>query len=146
MNLIPFVQLFPEQAMAETRTITIRGHPLVPDDEYALVEAYCVDPHCDCQRVMLNVLARWEAYEGYLAAISFGFDQEDDLSGPFLDPLNPQSQYAEVFLDMVTTILKNDPAYVARLKAHYHRVKQAVDDPTHPIHEVLARLRVESEP
>ena len=89
MYLIPFVQLFPEQAMAETRTITTQGHPVLPDDEYALVESYCTDPACDCRRVMLNVLPRRQGKRGFLAAISFGFDRDEEMAGPFLDPLNP---------------------------------------------------------
>ena len=31
----------------------------------------------------------WQAGRGYLAAISFGFDRDEEMSGPFLDPLNP---------------------------------------------------------
>lgn len=145
MYLIPFVELFPRQAMATTRTITIRGHPKLPDDEYALVKAYCPDPACDCRRVMLNVLGRWRRQQGYLASISFGFDRDPELAGPFLDPLNPQSQYAGVLFDLVAQILESDPGYVARLEAHYHQVKQAVADPMHPAHQVLARLEAGGE-
>lgn len=143
MYLIPFVQLFPEQAMAETRTITTRGHPELPDDEYALVESYCTDPTCDCRRVMLNILPHRQAGRGCLAAISFGFDRHDEMAGPFLDPLNPQSQYAEVFLDIVTQMLETDPAYVARLESHYRQVKQVLADPKHPLQQVVARLEAE---
>jgi len=140
MYLIPFVQLFPELAMAETRTITTRDHPGLPDDEYALVESYCTDPSCDCRRVMLRVLPCRQARQGYLAAISFGFDRDEEMAGPFLDPLNPQSRYAEAFLTVVTRMLETDPAYVARLESHYRCVKQALADPAHPIHRVIARL------
>lgn len=142
MGLIPFVFLFPKQAEAETRTITTRGHPGLPDDEYALVESYCVDPQCDCRRVMLNVLGRQQGNR-YLASISFGFDRDQELAGPFLDPLNPQSRYATVLLNMVERLVLTDPAYVARLESHYHQVKQAVADPTHPIHRISARLGVD---
>jgi len=132
--LVPFTYLFPEQRPAET-------HPSLPDDEYALVESYCVDPTCDCRRVMLNVLPRRRMAQGYLAAISFGFDRKAELAGPFLDPLNPQSQYAQALLDMVITlVLEADPAYIARLEAHYRQVKQAVADPKHPAQRLLAQL------
>jgi hypothetical protein len=139
MYLIPFVHLFPDQAIAETRTMTTRNHPVLPDDEYALVEAYCADPQCDCRRVMLNVLARRQG-KNCLASISFGFDRDEKMAGPFLDPLNPQSQYADVLLDLVTMVLA-DPTYLARLESHYHQVKRAADDPTHPVYRMLTRSR-----
>jgi hypothetical protein len=141
MYLVPFVQFFPEKAVAETRTITTRGHPRLPDDEYALVEAYCPDPTCDCRRVMLNVLGR---RQGHLASISFGFDRDQEMAGPFLDPLNPQSRYSDVLLDLVTQVLA-DPAYVARLESHYRQVKRAAADPAHPVHKKLRQLGVEDE-
>lgn len=58
MHLIPFFEIFPEQGERETRTITTRGYLGLPADEYALVEAYCPDPKCDCRRVMINVVGR----------------------------------------------------------------------------------------
>ena len=108
--LVPFAYLFPEQGPAETRVITTHGYPSLPDDEYALLESYCVDPTCDCRRVMLNVLPRRRMAQGYLATISFGFDRQAELAGPFLDPLNPQSKHAQVLLDLVTRrVLEADP-------------------------------------
>lgn len=139
MYLVPFVALFPEQAIAETRVITTRGHPMLPDDSYALGEAYCTDPTCNCRRVMLNVLPKRQIEQGYLAAISFGFDRDGEMAGPFLDPLNRQSRYANVLLGLVKQVLA-DPAYVARLESHYRQVKQAVADPMHPIHHKLRQI------
>jgi hypothetical protein len=143
MYLTPFVCLFPEQAKAETRVITTRGYP-VPDDEYALCEAYCTDPTCDCRRVMIAVLPHRQMEQGYLAYIGFGFDRDSKYAGPYLDPLNRQSRYAPVLLDLVAQVLA-DPAYVARLESHYRQVKQAVADPTHPVHQVLARIALDDE-
>jgi hypothetical protein len=145
MDLIPFVELFPEKAMAETRTITTRGHAVLPDEEYALVESYCPDPTCDCRRVMLNVLARHHTTRHFLASISFGFDRDGEMAGPFLDPLNPQSRYAEALLKIVQRMLETDAAYVARLESHYRQVKQAVADPAHPVHKTLEGLEKRSE-
>jgi len=125
MELIPFVVLFPEQAVIETRTVTTRGHAQVPDDSYALVEAYCPDPTCNCRRVMINILPESNPQHGFLASIGFGFDRDNEMAGPFLDPLNPQSRYAEALLSIVEQVL-DDPAYVARLESHYHQVKEAM--------------------
>jgi hypothetical protein len=141
MYLTPFVTVFREQAQKETRVLTTRGYPGLPDDEYALVESYCLDPMCDCRRVMLNVAGRHQP-GGYLAAVSFGFDRDAEMAGPFLDPLNRQSQYAAVLFAAVTQIL-SDPAYVARLEAHYHQIKRAAGDPRDPAYETIRRLRLD---
>ncbi len=143
--LVPFFRFFPELALAETRTLTIRNHNLLPDDEYALVEFYCPDPTCDCRRVILNVVARHVAGQDTLAAISFAFDRDAEYAGPSLDPPNLQTCYAEALLDLVTSYLEREPAYVARLESHYRQVKQAAADPDHPIHEVLKRRWAEYE-
>lgn len=127
-GLVPFVRLFPQQAMAESRVFITSGHPRLPDDEYGLVELYCADAACTCRRVMINVAGRRR--KELLASISFGFDRDAELAGPFLDPLNPQSSYAGVLLDLVAEVLA-DPAYVSRLQAHYFQVKGAAADPIH---------------
>jgi hypothetical protein len=143
MYLTPFVMVFPRQAEAETRVLTTRGFPGLPDDQYALVEAYCTDPSCDCRRVMLNVAGRHQP-GGYLAAIGFGFDRQADLAGPYLDPLNRQSPYAGTLFSQVVAILA-DPAYVARLEAHYYQFKQAAIDPKNPGYEALRRIRLDEQ-
>ena len=139
-DLEPFVFLFREQGEAETRTITIMNHATLPDGQYALVDSYCTDPTCDCQRVMLNVVCRQQASRGVLASIGYGFDRDADMAGPYLDTLNPQSEYAKALLGIVSRMLEQDVAYVDRLKAHYRQVKDALADPNHSIHRTLARL------
>ncbi len=57
-GLFPFVHLFPRQGVAETRSLTIRGFPDLPDDDYGLMESYRVEAGCNCRRVMLNVASR----------------------------------------------------------------------------------------
>ena len=125
-GLVPFVRLFPQQAMQETRVLTTQGYPGLPDDEYGLLEFYCADSECNCRRVMINVAGRTQ--DAILASISYSFDRNQEWAGPFLDPLNAQSEYAGILLRLVVQVLA-DPAYVARLEAHYDRVKGAVADP-----------------
>ncbi|MGH2410733.1 MAG: hypothetical protein ACRDGS_10245, partial [Chloroflexota bacterium] len=88
IGLVPFVQYFPKQGTDETRVLTLSGHPTLPDDEYALVEAYCDDPTCDCRRGMLTMFGRQQ--QGVLAFIGYAFDPDDQYLGPYLDPLNLQ--------------------------------------------------------
>ena len=140
MYLTPFATIFPTQGQQETRVITTRGYPGLPDDEYALVEAYCADPKCDCRRVMLNVLGRHQG-DRYLAAVGFGFDRDSVLAGPYLDPLNRQSQYAGTLFSLVEQILDN-PDYVARLQSHYGQVKRASADPRDPAYEIIREIRL----
>ena len=139
-HLIPFARLFPEQAAAETRTLTTRRSPGLPDDEYAVTESYCPDPSCECRRVMLNVVGRRRVNRGFLASISFGFDRGGEMAGPFLDPLNPQSRHAGMLLDLVANQALADPAYSQRLERHYQQVKEAAVDEGSPAHRALRSL------
>lgn len=122
MYLEPFVRHFKEIGEAETRTIHILDESAegIPKGEYALFEFYCADRKCDCQRVMLNVFSK---EEGHVASISFGFDPNDPMRGPFLDPINKQSDYAESLLHLVNDLVLSDDNYIARLKRHYKMVK-----------------------
>ncbi len=141
MYLTPFASVFREQGQKETRVITTRGHPELPDDEYALIEAYCTDPKCNCRRVMLNVAGRRQG-QRYLASVSFRFDRDAEMAGPFLDPLNPRGQYANALFPLVAHVLA-DPAYVARLESHYHQFKRAAADPQDPAYETIHRIRLD---
>jgi hypothetical protein len=121
----PFHLHFPELARKEIRTAHILGeNPAgLPVGEYGMMEAYCTDPNCDCRRVMLNV---FHNTMGLVAVIGFGFDADDSMGAPMLDPLNPQSVYAEGVLDLVCNVVLQDRAYVARLERHYRMVKEKV--------------------
>ena len=133
MGFIPFYEIEPDLAERETRTITvIRTQGDLPEGTYGLIESFCPDPVCDCRRVMLNIAGKEQLESGYLATISYGFDRDDDMAGPFLDPLNPQSEYSEALLELVTVSALSDRAYVERLEEHYHQVKRAAADFGHP--------------
>jgi hypothetical protein len=141
MDLIRFDSLFPSLAEVETRTLTIYGQPGLPTDEYTCVEAYCPDPRCDCQRVMINVFSgrRFD----HLATISYGFVRTSPDAGPYLDAMNPQSLYSVSLLNYLAAYLENTPEYVARLKSHYAMVKGVSRNPYHPSHAVLAEWLAE---
>jgi hypothetical protein len=136
--ICPFHELFPEQAWKEYRTMELQKHKVLPSDGYALIESYCIDPDCDCRRVMLNVISR----DGrkHVATISFGFDRDDEAAGPYLDPLNPQSEHAQALLKLIEKVVLADPDYVARLESHYHQVKEAVSNPTPAVRHVMRRF------
>lgn len=138
MYLTPFISVFGAQGAQETRVLTTQEYPGLPDDAYALMEAYCTDPACDCRRVMLNVVGEHQGPSS-LASISFGFDRAAEMAGPYLDPLNPRSTYADILFPLVVEILA-DPAYVARLEAHYRQIKRAASAPHDPVYATIRRL------
>ncbi len=72
-----FVEFFPEIAEKETRRITLRNDPQIPDGEYAFVESFREDKNCDCRRVYFDVLQIDPDYEPiHAATISYGCEGE----------------------------------------------------------------------
>jgi len=135
--MIPFYVVDPELAAQETRVMNVLApHEGVPAGSYGLFEFYCPDPTCDCRRVMLCIREAQNP-EQVVASINYGFDRNEELAGPFLDPLNPQRPYAEGLLDLVRSVVLRDSRYVLRLERHYHLVKQAAVDPRHPAYDRL---------
>ena len=102
MGMMRFALFFPELAIEETRCVTTspamkeRGRVVLPADDYALDEWYCVDPDCDCRRVLFNILAG--PAQTHVATISHGFEPPDDSIQPpeqtFLDEFNKQSEWS----------------------------------------------------
>jgi hypothetical protein len=142
-GMMSFLHLFPEIGPRETRTATISGGDRsLPDDSYGFLELYCVDPDCDCRRVMINVFS--ETGPTHLATINHAFDPTaiDDpvQEQTFLDPLNVQSRRSPALLDLFKEVLL-DEAYRKRLERHYRMVKDALREPEHPIHLVINRSR-----
>jgi len=133
--MIPLDALLPAVAEAETRSLIVPPGGALPADTYGFREVYCVDPACDCRRVILNVMSQRTGR--HLATISFAFDPDAPGGTPFLDPLNPQSERSDDLLDLAEHVLLADAAYVARLERHYHLVKDALTDPDHEVHERL---------
>jgi hypothetical protein len=139
MSYEPLHERFPEIAKKETRSLIIFNHPQLPTDEYGLLEAYCNEPGCDCQRVFFNVISRRTGK--VLAVIAYGWESKSyyakwfgrndpgiirELQGPALNSASPQSDLAPNLLQEVKHVLQ-DKEYVNRLKRHYQMFKQLVD-------------------
>jgi len=134
-----FFAEFPELLDAEFRTITRfePGTTEIPDFENApkiyLEEYYCIDPDCDCQRVLLEIAEikdpRHPQRED-VAAISFAWGDSPmnllvgELGNPFLEPMCFQGDDAEEILELVNTTCLSDPRYVDRLERHYHQLRE----------------------
>ena len=143
--MIPFYIVERELGPRETRVInTLVVQDGLPIGSYGLFEYYCPDPACDCRRVMLNVVEEKHP-DHVLACISYAFERDDEMAGPFLDPLNPQSRHAHKLLQLVVDTVLSDPGYVARLERHYTIVKAAAADPEHPAYSRLQAILTEGE-
>ncbi len=137
-NMSPFFSRFPDVAARETRVITL-AHPQrgLPAGSFGFLELYCVDPKCDCRRVLLQVRAEDKPDE-ILATINYGWESvafyaewlhgdakgAHEIRSASLDPLNPQSKYAHSFLSLFQSVLLQDKAYIERLKHHYGMFKR----------------------
>ena len=138
-HMAPFVSRFPELAAHETRTITLlEAHAGLPAGEYGFLELYCNEPTCDCRRVLLQV-CRANQPDKVLATIHYGWESEDfyarwlhgdregarEMASASLDPLNPQSRFSAVLLEVFRGVILQDRAYIARLRRHYRMFKRA---------------------
>jgi hypothetical protein len=130
MAMTPFYTGFRDLAFREMRSATVRDWQDLPDGEYGFLELYCDEPHCDCRRVLIQVIVRddlsqpwatinygWESVAFYYRRLP-GRELAEACARPTLDPLNPQSPYAPALLRLFETIVQ-DPAYVQRLQRHY---------------------------
>ncbi len=144
MPMAPFFMKFPELAAYETRTIIVWGRNDLPDGEYGLLEFYCDEKACDCRRVIFNVVEA-KRPEKVLATINYGWESAKfygkwgrspglakENNGPFLDPLNRQTQYAPALLRLFEEHILPDSAYIKRLKRHYEMFKQAIAEAAMP--------------
>lgn len=141
-----FHEHFPDVAAQEGRSLTLRDDPDIPDGHYALVEMFCDERGCDCRRVLLHVwdLDAPKGRSGSLATISFGWESADfyqrwmggpmsddeleNLMGPALQWLAPQSELAPALLRRVVDLALDDE-YVARLQRHYAMYRARIDAP-----------------
>ena len=144
MPFVQFWEYFPDVAARETRSITIPpGSSLgLPSGDYAFLETYCDEPHCDCRRVLFSVIARdrpgiqavikwgWEEVGFYAKWMKSG-DEADAvrLKGPQQNPLGPATELAPALREVVRNILLQDPEYVGRIKKHYQMFRDKIGRP-----------------
>ena len=161
MPMTPFLERFPELGARETRSVLVTGREDLPDGDYGFIELYCDEPGCDCRRVMIDVLRQDTGWKKIWATINYGWESVDfyrkwggpfadpvQMKGPFLDPLNPQSQYSPALLNLFRFLLRS-PDYVQRISKHYQVFRAAVEEERlgkklterHRVNEWQKRLR-----
>jgi hypothetical protein len=145
MSFEPFYKRFQRLASTETRSLTIlNGNDFnLPADKYTLLELYCNDKNCDCQRVMFDVIS--EKHNELVAVVAYGWESQEfyykwfggsdrsiaslavkEMHGITLNSGSQQSKLAPAILEVVRWALK-DQAYVDRLKRHYQIFKENVE-------------------
>jgi hypothetical protein len=152
MSMAPFHTRFRDLAARETRSVTVRGTPGLPDGEYGFIEFYCNDPGCDCRRVVINVVCSTTGPKIW-ASINFGWESLDfyerwmgdkesarEAQGAMLDPFNQQSPYSQALLELLNQVCLADPAYVERLKRHYDLFKAKLHRQTPLLRRPKARV------
>jgi hypothetical protein len=130
---------FPVPGVDERRSITASNLPGLPDGEYGFLELYCDEPGCDCRRVIIDVLRPETGWNKIMATINYGWEsmdfyrkwggssmRPDDVQGPILDPINPQTECSTALLEIFRQMIQS-PEYVARLKRHYEMFRAAVE-------------------
>ena len=137
MILTAFHEIVPEIGLTEMRQITVAYDTTgIPDDIYGLVEMYCTDSTCDCQKVTLQILAVNQ--DKIVATIDYGWEsrafyakwlhttEEDEtidmLISPSLSMFGINTSISANILEMVSTTCFT-PDYIERLKKHYTLVK-----------------------
>ncbi len=140
----------PDLAERETRTATVLLDNLdgqLPPAEYAFHEMFCNEPRCDCRRVFFSVTSSlteeteaviaygWESRAFYRVWLKYPSTKEevDELQGPILNPMSPQSIHAPAILELFTDLLLPDVDYMARVIRHYRLFRATVDQPRNPL-------------
>lgn len=144
MSMVGFHALFPKVAQKESRAVTPFGQEDLPSHPFLFMESYCIDPACDCRRVLLSVIDTETRQQ--VATINYAFEPPgppfEDEGQIFLDPINPQSDVSGALLELFEIMVGTDCDYHDRLVRHYRMCKRAVNDPKHPTGpEILATRR-----
>lgn len=128
--MMAFDHVFLDVARLESRAIQMTLASGAPAT-FLFRELYCAVPGCDCRRVVLEAL--WVERRAVAASINYWFEPSRRRDEPqiTLDPMTPQSQHAEVLLEVFTRIVETEPAYRETLRRHYAMCKAVVDDPDH---------------
>jgi len=120
----PYQQLFPENQEPNMTLAMPRKVGRIPKGNYTFFECYCIDPGCDCRRVTLLVINDKAQQK---AAISFGFEPGEPMSGPYLDDVHKQAPYAGELLEIFVDAINETPDWLERMYRQYREVRKKVE-------------------
>ena len=117
-----FAEVFPDIAATETRHFWPPGRD--PKKEpIQIAEYYCVDPACDCKRVLLTLIDLADSNLSPMLTVGYAFDRNDPNPGPYVDPLNNLTPGGRDFFPFICDLLAKDTTYLNRLQKHYDLMK-----------------------
>ena len=130
--LVPFNLAMPPDEQVNFRAMILRDESDIPDDSYQFQEWYCPNPGCDCFQGLLEVVAIQQ--KSIAAQVYVPFDPS---LTPFLAPKSTITPTALALLEVISQHLREDPAYLKRLRDHYWLVRSVAIDKKHPRHTAL---------
>lgn len=125
-GLLAFHEFFPDIAEKENRVFWSRDRDPKYRGPYQIIEFYCSNPKCDCNRVILGVADSEKMEEGTILSVGFAFDRNDPDAGPYIDPLNNITKEGHSIYPFIKSMLESDFDFIARLKRHYDMVKKRI--------------------
>jgi hypothetical protein len=120
----PYQQIFPKNRESNMTVALSRKVGRIPKGNYTFFECYCVEPGCDCRRVTLLVINEKAQQK---AAISFGFEPDEPMSGPYLDDLHKNAPYAEELLEIFVDAINESTDWLERMYRQYREVRKEVE-------------------
>ena len=139
MRMLKFGEWFPDVAARQMVMLWVEpSGKRVPVNAYGLLEYYCIEPGCDCRRVVLDAVSS-DHPERIFASIHFGWEslafyrkwagtrdlgEARPLKKGMLDPTALNCDWADVLLHHVRKEVLTDPKAVARFKRHYEMIKR----------------------
>jgi len=132
--LVPFHLALPPGEQVTYRAFILPDEPDIPNDTYQFHEWYCPNPDCSCFEALLYVSASQQ--KDWVAQIRVPLQPHGPIP-PFLEPKVTHAPYAQALLKLLADNLRDDPAYLQRLRNHYHLVKTVAANPAHPAHPAL---------
>jgi hypothetical protein len=158
---VPFAEIFPDLAREETRSV-LKHEDGVVTRAHLFLELFCNERGCDCRRVFIQVRSDepgapqpratlswgWEPDSFYREWAKFPLSKEDldELRGPGLARLAPQSEESEHLLDQFRLLLESEP-YRARIVRHYAMFREQIEagrgaEPDEPVGNRAERRRL----
>lgn len=120
----PYMHIFPGDNEGIITFQLLKKTGRMPKGDYLFVEAYCTEKGCDCRRVTLFVI---NAKGKPFTAIDFGFDPDSPMSGPYIADFPDNRPLAEDLLEVFTSRINQDAAWLAGMYERYRKVRQHID-------------------
>ena len=138
--MVPFNMFFPEINLLQSGNFfkVMRGEEEL--GIFMALELYCPDPDCDCQKVLIQFFEVINQEPRAHASLSYGWEsipfyqkwggmtkkEALEMKEGYLEPFNPQLQYAPELLEAFRSRIKEDPQFLKKLKLHYTMVKDKI--------------------